>query len=196
MPAVSVVVSVTDRPAAADELLRDEVARRTGLPLTDVVIGRVCPRCGSREHGRPLVLTPPGPMHLSVGRARGITVVAVGDTGPVGIDVEPAGAASFAGFDEVVLHQAERAADARGRTRTWVRKEALLKATGEGLRTDPRTIRVDAGCVALTDGATAWLRDIDVSIGDWAVAVAVLCPDAPLVSVRAAAAAAGGAASR
>lgn len=181
--------SATGRDAARD-LLRAEVAELTGAAVDQVVIGHECPRCGSSDHGRPVVLG--ASLHVSVGRTRGLTVVAVSDA-PVGVDVEPAAAASFDGFDGVALHPDERASDDLERTRLWVRKEAVLKATGEGLRTDPRGLRVDTDRVVLADGVSAWVSDLDID--GYAVAVAVLADVEPTVSVRAASAAAGGAAS-
>ncbi len=198
MAEVSVVVSRDDGPDVAYGILRAEVARLLGSAAGEVVVAHRCPHCGSADHGRPLVVLPDGrrPPHVSIGRTRGLTVVAVSEAGSVGVDVEPVGAASFDGFDDVALHPAERAATAGERTRSWVRKEALLKATGAGLRTDPREVRVDADFVLLADGTTAWLRDVDAGTGDWVVAVAVVCAEPPRLSVRAAPAATGGGASR
>lgn len=180
---------------AAGELLRAEVARLVGGDPRGVVLAHSCPRCGAADHGRPLVVRPAlqHPLHVSVGRAHGLTVVAVSDAGPVGVDVEPAAAAAFDGFDEVALHPDERADSAQERTRLWVRKEAVLKATGEGLRTDPRALRVDIDQVALADGTTVHLRDIAAE--RYAIAVAVLSERAPAISVRAAPAAGDGATS-
>ena len=171
--------------------MRAEVARLDGCIKAVVVVGHRCTHCGSAEHGRPRVSLPDGhqPPHVSVSRTRGLTVVAVSDVGAVGVDVEPVGAASFDGFDAVALHPDERATDAVERTRLWVRKEAVLKATGDGLRADPRELRVDPSPrVVLADGATVWVRDIDLD--GYAFAVAVLTETAPEISVRAAPAAA------
>lgn len=90
---------------------------------------RHCPRCGSSAHGRP-VLVPRRPEmvtpHVSISRADGLTVVAVTDAGPVGVDVESREATSRAGVDAI----------------TWVRTESLLKATGHGLGVDPGHLRL------------------------------------------------------
>ncbi len=95
---------------------------------------------------------------VSVSHAGAVVAVAVTDAGPVGIDTEPVTGAVFAGFDDVALAgsevQALRADAGRGteaddsslpaeaRLRLWVRKEAVLKATGRGLATDPRDVLV------------------------------------------------------
>lgn len=71
-----------------------------------------------------------------------IAAAAVPD-GAVGIDVERADAAGFDGFTSVAVHAAERVpSDPAEATRLWVRKEAVLKALGTGLRVDPRLIRL------------------------------------------------------
>ncbi len=71
------------------------------------------------------------------------------DTRPdIGLDLEFLGATTFDGFDEVALHDVERAdldamapaARPRARAIWWARKEAVVKALGTGLRTEPATI--------------------------------------------------------
>ena len=98
------------RSDAARALLRRAVAGYSGVPVAAVRIGSLCDRCGSSAHGRPYVRPAPGWVapHVSLSRCEGLAVVAVTDAGPVGVDVEPADAARFAGFDDVVLHAAER----------------------------------------------------------------------------------------
>jgi 4'-phosphopantetheinyl transferase len=107
------------------------------------------------------------PAYVSLARAGDLSVVAVTDAGRVGIDVEPEGAADFAGFEDVALHPGELGANATDPTRVWVRKEALLKAYGLGLLVDPTDIRID------DDGSATWdsphrppgqilLRDLEV----------------------------------
>lgn len=170
----------------AHALLRDVVATYCEVGPDSVRIGSRCPHCGSQEHGRPLAWIGTGrpAPHVSLARAGSLLVVAVTDAGPVGVDVEPAQAASFPGFDQVALHPAEHVTDDAGRTRTWVRKEALLKATGDGLRVDPRTVRLTGpqeppGVLdwpALRE--PAWLYDLQPAPGH-SGAVAVLSPTAP-----------------
>ena len=68
----------------------------------------------------------------------------------IGVDLDDAAAPAFAGADleDVMASEAERAAIAaaavndrpRMRAQLWVRKEAVLKARGQGLRIDPRTL--------------------------------------------------------
>lgn len=160
-----VVVAYADRPA--EELLRTEAARFHGVPEAAVLLAHECPRCGGTDHGRPLLLPTAAlrsPAQVSLARAGDLSVVAVSEAGPVGVDVEPAGAADFPGFDAVAVHPAELGTD---RTRVWVRTEALLKAHGTGLAVDPRTVAVDARGLTAWDapGAPpegAWLADLDV----------------------------------
>jgi 4'-phosphopantetheinyl transferase len=156
-----------------------EVAAWLGLDPDGVRLGHACAHCGSADHG-PLVA--PGHLHVGLSRAPGVVVVAVTDAGPVGVDVERAGAADFAGFDGVALHRSESATTALARTRIWVRKEAVLKALRLGLRLDPRRLRVSAAdrpaaVLGWESGAMpeepVWLDDVDVP-GGYQAAVAVI----------------------
>jgi 4'-phosphopantetheinyl transferase len=106
-----------------------------------------------------------------------MSVAAITDAGPVGVDVEAEGAADFAGFEDVALHPSERATPPNDPTRVWVRKEALLKAYGLGLAVDPSEVGLDDDGLAMWDSrhrspGAVWLRDL--AMPGHAVAVAVL----------------------
>ena len=83
---------------------------------------RLCPWCGSDRHGRPVVLGTAAT--VSMAYAGDLVAVAWSTSGPVGIDIEVDGPA----------------VGEYGDVRAWTRIEALLKATGEGLRRDPRDL--------------------------------------------------------
>jgi 4'-phosphopantetheinyl transferase len=176
-----------DRSASARVLLRAAVGAWTGAPADAVVIRTACALCGATDHGKPFVAPTPAISampHVSVAHADDVVVVAVTAAGPVGVDVEPVDAAQFDGFDAVALSQVERAAqglrEPGARVRTWVRKEAVLKATGLGLTIDPRSVVVSAahepprvvGPPAGDDAAHWQLRDVELTPG-LACAVAV-----------------------
>lgn len=180
-PRAGVVLAWVGDPEGdrAGAVLADLVGESRGVAPHAVRLGRFCPRCGSDSHGTPYALVGgrPGP-HISLARAGGVSLVAVGDA-PVGVDVEQVAATRFAGFPSVALHPAERADDPRERAVLWVRKEALLKAAGTGLATDPREVRVSAPdqCAAVVDWphGPAWLTDLEAPDG-LVAALAVLEP--------------------
>ena len=164
----------------AHVVLRAEAARFHQVSPAHIVLLHECPRCGSDAHGRPRLLATAAVRHpgfVSLARAGDMSVVAITDAGPVGVDVEAEGAADFAGFGDVALHPSERATSPAARTRIWVRKEALLKAHGLGLAVDPSEVRLDDDGLAAwhsrhrSPGAV-WLRDLKVS--GYTIAVAVL----------------------
>ena len=140
---------LTDRRDAAAYLLlhalaRREIGRILGRPPESLRFDRRCPDCG-RQHGAPRLLDDPG-LHLSLSRTRAVVALALSRHGPVGVDVEPVDAVRFAGYGDVALHPSERPRGTRELTdiRTWVRKEAALKALGVGLRIDPTTFATPA----------------------------------------------------
>jgi 4'-phosphopantetheinyl transferase len=132
-------------------LLKALVAELADVPVAMVRLSYTCPQC-RRPHGRPVVVGPRSAerWRVSLAHAGDRVVVAASDAGPIGVDVEPLTAADFDRFDAVALTAAERAriqqldsGDARvARATAWVRKEAILKATGDGLRVDPAHLEV------------------------------------------------------
>ena len=166
-----------DRFATARAAVRSRAAAWMGIDAERVEIRTVCSSCGSHDHGKPRVTSPAGAApEVSLAHAAELVVVALTRAGDVGVDVEPSGAAVSAGLGDVFLSAAERqtpsgpAATAASRLRQWVRKEAVLKATGRGLATDPRDVVIGAhgNVIRVPDDndPTSWLlRDVDLVDG-------------------------------
>jgi 4'-phosphopantetheinyl transferase len=133
------------RYQVAHTMLRRVLASYTGTPPGQLPLGRErCPRCGAA--GKPVLLPGPRPgpgadtvPSFSLAHSGDMVVIAVAD-GPVGVDVErdaagcvcsvakalhPADAAWLAGLAEPDRHEAI--------ITCWVRAEAVLKCTGEGI---------------------------------------------------------------
>lgn len=115
-----------------------------------------CNSCGG-AHGKPRLAQPSADLELSLSRSGDRVAVAVARGVPVGVDVEQVSAVpGYEHLVEDVLSPAER----RGLQelpsperlaallRYWVRKEAVLKATGDGLALSPTRITVSAPDVA------------------------------------------------
>jgi 4'-phosphopantetheinyl transferase len=129
-------------------LLRSTASSLLGIGTREVPLDATCPRCGE-PHGKPRL--PGGEVDLSISHAGGLAVLAYTTTGPVGVDVEPETAAPrLPELSRRVLTSAEQAEVAaipeaerpRALLRYWTRKEAILKATGEGLGGDMTTIAI------------------------------------------------------
>jgi 4'-phosphopantetheinyl transferase len=189
-----------DRFVAGHALLRLVVAGRWSLDPAAVALTFTCARCGG-PHGRPVAVPPAGcpPVHLSLAHGGNRVLVAASPAGPVGIDVEAVVGAAFAGFDDVALDARERAwlasvgpaGAAAGRARVWVRKESVLKATGDGLARDPRLIVVSPpfdrprllGWPEERSASVAQLTDLDVGPG-YAACLTLLAQHPARVQVR------------
>jgi 4'-phosphopantetheinyl transferase len=140
--------------------------------------------CGE-PHGKPQLPRATG-LHFSLSHAGDVALCAVGGA-PVGVDIEavPAGA----GYVELMtaLEPRERSAvddapaaqRAAAFTQCWVRKEAYLKGTGEGLSREPEAVWVGVGTRFGDPGPTSadlgrWrLTDLDAP-PRYAAAIAVL----------------------
>ncbi|MCU1406984.1 MAG: hypothetical protein JWQ43_3287 [Glaciihabitans sp.] len=137
-----------------------------------VKIGAHCSYCGGSlgiNHGTPVVVSPADtPVWVSISRVPGLVVASASLAGRVGVDIESITRMSRAPVDAVALHPRELREIAglrelatltpagldRATTLHWTRKEALLKATGHGLRIPPASIDlsgIGGGQVVLRD---------------------------------------------
>jgi 4'-phosphopantetheinyl transferase len=137
-----------DRFLLGVAITRLVAAQETGLPPVAIELDRRCPHCGG-PHGR--VLLPGTDITVSVAHSGDIVGVAFGRSARVGLDVEELTTRiHHAGLADLVLTPPEVAELARlpdsraGLLRYWVRKEALLKLTGDGLAGRPDAITVSA----------------------------------------------------
>ncbi|WP_241661057.1 4'-phosphopantetheinyl transferase family protein [Thermomonospora catenispora] len=119
-----------------------------GVRPERVPVDRTCPGCGA-PHGRPVI---EGGPQLSVSHSGDLVVVALSRGGPVGVDVEQDSGRLGEGIVRQLLGS-EEVADLRdlgaawlrrGLLTYWTRKEAVVKATGDGLRVPLTDVRVSA----------------------------------------------------
>lgn len=148
-------------PTSADDhaALVDLVADVSGTAPALISVTHACRSCGSHRHGKVHAVLPAGSseVHVSLSRSQGLTIAAVTDAGPVGVDVE----AVTADCDDLVA---------------WVRTESLVKATGHGLTIDP----------ALLDDVVRRTVDLDAPRG-FVAAATVLTDQSPQVVTQRAA---------
>jgi 4'-phosphopantetheinyl transferase len=166
-----------DRFTLAAVLLRAVTGRTTGVEASAVVVDRTCDSCGD-PHGRPRL--PGTDLEVSISHSGDVVAAAITPAGPVGVDIEQLGS----GHTDLVttvctgseLRHVGTAADFYA---YWTRKEAVLKATGEGLRRRMTSIEVTApgarpALISLDSGAALACRMADLRIAGYAGAVAVL----------------------
>jgi 4'-phosphopantetheinyl transferase len=168
-----------DRFLLGAALLRTSAGHHLGVRPADVSVDRTCPWCES-QHGRP-VLAGTG-LHASVSHSGGVVAVAITAAGPVGVDVEAGRAIDISAVTDSVCTPAERSCvtGLGDFYAYWTRKEAVLKAAGDGLRrpmtdlsiTPPGSAPV---LLALGGDAAPACQMADLSAGDgYHAAVAVL----------------------
>lgn len=153
----------TARYLAAHTLTRLVLAELLGRDAAALVFDRTC-RCGE-QHGKP-VLVGDGAPGFSFTHAGDLVGVAV-HTGPVGLDVEQVRELTdLAAMAAHVYSPAEQApAHPDDFFTAWTRKEALLKATGDGLSSPMASITLGPSGVKSWTGEGAppgpvWLRDL------------------------------------
>jgi 4'-phosphopantetheinyl transferase len=176
------LVADSDRCLLGAVLLRIAAARHLGIRPADVAVDRTCGRCGA-QHGRPRL--PGTSLRASVSHSGDIIAVAITSAGEVGVDVEAVRSIDFAAVTESVCTPRERnyVRAATDFYTFWTRKEAVLKATGEGLNrpmTDLDVTPPGSAPVLLRLGSEASpaCQMADISVGDgYHAAVAVLAAD-------------------
>jgi 4'-phosphopantetheinyl transferase len=179
-----------DRFVLATAVLRLAAARRTGGDPAALEVERGCEHCGG-QHGRPRL--PGTGLAASISHSGDVVAVALTGGQPVGVDVEAITARDYTPLVPRVCTGAEQA-----RVRTagdfytvWTRKEAVLKATGEGLRTPMGRVTVtppgEPPAVLELAGSVPACRLADIAAGEgYAAAAAVLTAAAVTFEVRAA----------
>jgi len=111
-------------------LIRRVVGEEFGMDPRDVQIDRTCPQC-SDSHGRPTL--PNLDVHASITHAGHIAGLSLCRAGLVGLDIEQPARCAVRGLSRQTLGPGEGATTAAELCRYWTRKEALVKATGDGI---------------------------------------------------------------
>ena len=179
------------RYLAAHALARLVLAEHLGADPASIDMDRTC-RCG-KPHGKPRLAghgdAAPG---FSLTHSGALVGVALGP-GPVGVDVEQH--RELTGLDGLARHALSPGERERGLPGpagflvTWTRKEALLKATGDGLSAPMDAITLsapgDPARVLHWPDATGswWLADVDTPHPDHPGAVAGAGADVPPITV-------------
>ncbi|MFC4554912.1 4'-phosphopantetheinyl transferase family protein [Georgenia faecalis] len=140
------------RFVTARALLRLVLAARTGTAPSELRLDTTCYRCGA-GHGKPRLVGGDGSVSFSIAHSGDRVVVAVADGTAIGVDVEVGagtGAEELMSLGASILAPAELAdywrLEPSRRPRAlavwWTRKEAVLKATGDGLTVPMRSLAV------------------------------------------------------
>jgi 4'-phosphopantetheinyl transferase len=171
-----------DRFTAAAALLRLVASAHQGVAPAALRLDRTCARCGA-PHGKPRL--PDSDAHVSISHSGERVAVALTDAAPIGVDIELLTERDVLGLAHSVVSPAEPIAEPRDFYTYWCRKEAVVKATGDGLRVPlvqvvvspasapARLIAYPARSGEPVDPAGCSLRDLPVE-GGYAAAVAVL----------------------
>jgi 4'-phosphopantetheinyl transferase len=164
-----------DRFVLGAAVLRGLVADLEQTEPRLVALDRTCPKCGA-QHGP--VSTPGRPWHCSVSHSGPFavaTVVAAHAASTVGVDLETTCPPDWQALLADVMAPGEPApADEAAFLHTWTRKEAVVKATREGLSRPLSSVDLAAPPAQLR------VVDLDVSelgaTGPIAAALAFDCP--------------------
>jgi 4'-phosphopantetheinyl transferase len=117
---------------AAWTLVRLTLGAASGTDPRRLCFERACETCGRVGHGKPRLCAGDGSWHFSLSHSGDLVVVAVSPLGPLGVDVESTSRV-IDELQSLVQHPSEPQTSGVELLRVWTRKEAVLKATGEGL---------------------------------------------------------------
>jgi 4'-phosphopantetheinyl transferase len=123
-------------------LLRVVAGRQLGRPARQLVIDRDCPGC-NRQHGKPRLRDAAG-LHVSVSHSGELVAVATTPAAPIGVDIEVVTERDYLGLARAFLAPGETVDGPDSFYTMWTRKEAVIKATGDGLRMPLPQVAVSA----------------------------------------------------
>ncbi|MFC7622937.1 4'-phosphopantetheinyl transferase family protein [Microlunatus sp. GCM10028923] len=169
-----------DRFVLGTALLRCVIGDLMGGGPKLIKLDRRCLRCGA-PHGAPKVIGLPGT--VSVTHSGNRVLVAISENSRVGVDVEKMITRDIGEFADLVFSAEENSdVSAPEFYVAWTRKEAVLKATGDGLTRSmaevvlgPVTERPRLRRLAGRPGWSGAIADLEVGAG-YAAAVACLRP--------------------
>jgi 4'-phosphopantetheinyl transferase len=123
-------------------LAKAAVASYVGRPARDIALDRTCSQC-AKPHGKPVVTG--SAIELSLSHSGDRIAVAVARQTPLGVDVEQVRKRGGDDPDALARHVLAEQELAAVRTPedflvAWTRKEAVTKATGDGLRVSFREV--------------------------------------------------------
>ena len=151
-----------DRFEIAWSMTRRVLGELTDTDPRALTFERRCQHCEDRRHGKPRLVSQARDagrgLDFSISHAADRVVLAVTDTGLVGVDVE-AGTNTVDELAGMILHPDEPIASGADLLRVWVRKEAVLKATGHGIARPMIDVNLD------DLPAGAGVRDVDADDG-------------------------------
>lgn len=171
------------RYLAARFALRSVLAEALGEALHAI-------KLGEDAQGKPHLVTPGLAMHFNVSHSDGVALIVLSAASPVGVDVEVVRKFDDAdGLATDCLDPSElfdwKRMDPKSRDRRfldlWTRKEALLKAIGEGLRIAPSSFRTGFGPQPVTldvKERTVTVWSIDLAHPGQSAAIAQVHPRA------------------
>lgn len=163
-----------DRFVLATAVLRTAVAQLAGGDPAALEVNRSCEHCGA-QHGRPRL--PGTGLEASISHSGDVVAVALTAGLPVGVDVEAISARDYEPLVPRVCTAAERqfVRTAEDFYAYWTKKEAVLKATGTGLRTPMTAVAVTPPGTAPAVAGTEPCQLATITAGaGYAAAVAVL----------------------
>jgi 4'-phosphopantetheinyl transferase len=168
-------------------LTRLILAAEVGCGPEEIRLDRTCPDCG-QPHGKVRLAAPRTGWEVSVSHSGDLIGVAVSTVAPLGLDVEQVRAVETSVASLVLTPSEERQVrSAADFIRYWTRKEAVVKATGAGLRQPLNQVTVsapaDPAAVLNWSGSTIRLYDLADRPGHLA-SLAVLSCDVVTITER------------
>lgn len=160
-------------------VVRRVLAARLSLPVASVRLDRTCSECG-KPHGKVRVGGVAG-IELSVTHSGDLVGVAVGDRAvgldvervDPGLDVDAVARVALTAAEMRELEGYDGIAKVRAFATYWTRKEAVVKATGDGLRGD------------LQAPVPPGIQVQELEVGpDHRAALAVLSTEPPVVQIK------------
>ena len=127
------------RQIAGAALLRLAAGRLADIDPAAIRVDRTCDTCG-QPHGRPQLIGTD--LHASISHSGDRIAVALSRAGRVGVDVERITPIDVAELASGVLDPEERANSTTDFFIYWVRKESVVKATGDGVVVALERVRV------------------------------------------------------